>query len=255
MLMKKLVHLLSEKDDDGNAILENQLKNIEGVVVKPGLNDTEFAQEKVSQVLKDAKDYVGKDGKKRTSFSLNLKLRPDHKDVRINKYQKEISKQSKRFKINPAIAMAVTETESSFNPKATSPIPAYGLMQLVPASGARDAYTYVYGEDKFLGKRYLYKPNNNIELGCAYLGKIRHQYFQNIKDDEKALMCTVAAYNTGVGNVSRALTNSTKIAPAVKKVNKMSSQELYNTLLRDLKYEETRNYLKKVWERKEKYKA
>ena len=255
MLMKKLVHLLSEKDDDGNAILENQLKNIEGAVVKPGLNDTEFAQEKVSQVLKDAKDYIGKDGKKRTSFSLNLKLRPDHIDVRINKYQKEISKQSKRFKINSAIAMAVTETESSFNPKATSPIPAYGLMQLVPVSGARDAYSYVYGEDKFVGKRYLYKPNNNIELGCAYLGKIRHQYFQNIKDDEKALMCTVAAYNTGVGNVSRALTNSTKISPAVKKVNKMSSQELYDTLLRDLKYEETRNYLKKVWERKEKYKV
>jgi membrane-bound lytic murein transglycosylase C len=42
---------------------------------------------------------------------------------------------------------------------------------------------------------------------------------------------------------------------SVKKVNKMSSKELYNTLLRDLKYEETRNYLKKVWERKEKYKA
>jgi hypothetical protein len=35
----------------------------------------------------------------------------------------------------------------------------------------------------------------------------------------------------------------------------MSSKELYNTLLRDLKYEETRNYLKKVWERKENYKS
>ena len=42
---------------------------------------------------------------------------------------------------------------------------------------------------------------------------------------------------------------------AVKKVNKMSRKGLYNTLLRDLEYEETRNYLKKVWERKKKYRT
>jgi membrane-bound lytic murein transglycosylase C len=68
-------------------------------------------------------------------------------------------------------------------------------------------------------------------------------------------MCTVAAYNTGAGNVSRALTNTTKLSPAIKKVNQMSSKKLYKTLLKDLEHEETRNYLKKVWERKEKYKS
>ena len=66
-----------------------------------------------------------------------------------------------------------------------------------------------------------------------------------IKDDEKAMICTVAAYNTGVGNVSKALTNTTKISPLVKKVNKMSSNKLYSTLLTDLEHQETRDYLKK----------
>ena len=66
-------------------------------------------------------------------------------------------------------------------------------------------------------------------------------------------MCTVAAYNTGAGNVARALTSKTKLKPATNKANQLGSDELYKTLLKDLKYEETRNYLKKVWARKDKY--
>ena len=66
-------------------------------------------------------------------------------------------------------------------------------------------------------------------------------------------MCTIAAYNTGAGNVAKALTNNTKLKPATKKANQLGSDKLYKTLLKDLKYEETRNYLKKVWARKDKY--
>ena len=216
-------------------------------------NAEKFAKKNISDQLETSKDYTGKDGKKRKSFSFSLDLKPDHQDSRIKKYKKEIVKQSKRFKIDPSIAMAITETESSFNPKATSHIPAYGLMQLVPSSGARDAYNYVYKEDKVLKKRYLYKPKNNIELGCAYLGKIRHSWFNGIRDNNSAYMCTIAAYNTGAGNVAKALTNNTKLKPATKKANQLGSDALYKTLLKDLKYEETRNYLKKVWARKDKY--
>ena len=66
-------------------------------------------------------------------------------------------------------------------------------------------------------------------------------------------MCTVAAYNTGVGNVAKALTNRTKLKPASRKANNMSNKKLYKTLLSDLEYEETRKYLKRVWTLKEKY--
>ena len=252
-LFKKLLKFLDQKDDSGESLFKGQIKDSNGLLIKSNSNIKSFAEGQVQNTTKEITNYIGKDGKKRAAYLLKFSLHPDHKKIRSNKYGKKILKQSKRFNIDPAIAMAVTETESSFNPKATSHIPAYGLMQLVPSSGGRDAYKYVYGEDKFLGKRYLYKPNNNIELGCAYLGKIRHQYFKGIKDDEKALICTVAAYNTGVGNVARALTNSTKLSPTIKKVNSMSSATLYKTLLKDLKHAETRNYLKKVWERKEKY--
>ena len=182
-----------------------------------------------------------------------MPLKSDHVNIRADRYKQEVMKQSKRFNIDPIIAFAVMETESAFNPKAKSHIPAYGLMQLVPKSGARDAYLYVYKEDKFLDGDYLYQPRNNIELGCAYLSKIRHRYFKAIKDDERAYICAVPAYNTGIGNVAKALVNKPKLKPAAQKANSMSPDQLYKKLHKDLKYKEARDYLERVWSRKDKY--
>jgi membrane-bound lytic murein transglycosylase C len=251
-IIQKLVKVLSETDDGGHSILDDQLADENGTEINAA-NAEKFAEKNISGQLEASKDYTGKDGKDRKSFSFSLDLKPDHQDSRIKKYRKEIIKQSKRFNIEPSIAMAITETESSFNPKATSHIPAYGLMQLVPSSGARDAYNYVYKEDKVLKKRYLYKPKNNIELGCAYLAKIRYNYFKSIKDDEKAYMCSVAAYNTGIGNVAKALTGKGIINPATDEANSMSSEKLYKTLRKDLKHKEARDYLERVWSKKDKY--
>ena len=253
-LIKKLLSIIAERGDDGSTILEGQLSNKKGQTIKNGKNEKSYAIEKIINSSKNIKNYKGKDGRKRTSYKVDIKLSSDHKDKRIKKYQKEIVKQANRFDIDPSIAMAITETESSFNPKATSHIPAYGLMQLVPKSGARDAYNFVYKKDKYLNKKYLYKPKNNIELGCAYLAKIRYGYFKSIKDSDNAYLCTIAAYNTGAGNVAKALTNTTKLKPTARVANKMSSKKLYDTLIEDLEYEETQNYLRKVWSRKDKYK-
>ena len=251
-LIQKLVKVLSETDNRGDSILDDQLADENGSEINAA-NAEKFAEKNISGQLEASKDYTGKDGKKRKSFSFSLDLKPGHQKSRMNKYRKEIVKQSKRFNIEPSIAMAITETESDFNPKATSHIPAYGLMQLVPSSGARDAYQYVYDKDKFLGKRYLYNSDNNIELGCAYLAKIRYNYFKRIKDDEKAYMCSVAAYNTGIGNVAKALTGKGIINPATDEANSMSSEKLYKTLRKDLKHKEARDYLERVWSKKDKY--
>jgi len=153
----------------------------------------------------------------------------------------------------PSLVFAVIQTESNFNPKARSHIPAYGLMQLVPKSGARDAYRYLYKKDKFLRGRYLYNPKNNIELGCAYLGKLKNVYFKGIKDEKSAYYCVISAYNTGPGNVAKAMTGTTKLKPTVKKVNSMSSKKVYATLKRNLPYKETRDYLEKVINRMPQY--
>ena len=251
-LQRKLADILKAKGDDGKPMLNKQDVDKKGKTVTPATAKA-YASELVANAPVATKTYKAKDGKKRTVYTVKIPMKSDHINTRADRYKQEVLKQSKRFNIDPIIAFAVMETESAFNPKAKSHIPAYGLMQLVPKSGARDAYLYVYKKDKFLDRDYLYKPGNNIELGCAYLAKIRHQYFKSIKDDERAYICTVPAYNTGIGNVAKALVNKPKLKPAAQKANSMSPDQLYKKLMKDLKYKEARDYLERVWTRKDKY--
>jgi membrane-bound lytic murein transglycosylase C len=62
------------------------------------------------------------------------------------------------------------------------------------------------------------------------------------------LYCVIAAYNTGAGNVARAFNKdrSTSIGKASKVINQMTPQQVYDHLVVNLPYDETKNYLKKV---------
>ena len=177
---------------------------------------------------------------------VTFSLVPGHIRIRAQGYLEPVRKNARRFGISIPLAFAVMHTESYFNPKATSPVPAYGLMQLVPESGGMDAYHYVYNEKKILPADYLYKPENNIELGCAYLGLLKNDYFAGIRSPDNALYCTIAAYNTGPGNLSRAFCGKKNLKCAVDRANRMKSKALYKHLRKHLPYHETRDYLKKV---------
>ena len=251
---KRLSKLLKEKGDDGELILKDQLVDASGKAVETVGNTLGIAKDLISDKTKKVRMHFAKDGKKRTIISIKIPLSDNHMEKRRERYKELIEIEARRFNIPTEIALAIAETESAFNPKAKSHVPAYGLMQLVPKTGARDAYQWIYKKDKFISGRYLYKPRNNVELGCAYLSMIRHHYFSAIRDDELAYICAIPAYNTGVGNVSKALINKTNIREASKKANKMNKDELYDKLYSDLSSKEAKNYLKKVWTRKENYK-
>ena len=251
---KRFSKLLKEKGDDGEPILKDQLVDASGKAVETVGNTLGIAKDLISDKTKKVRMHFAKDGKKRTIISIKIPLSDNHMEKRRERYKELIEIEARRFNIPTEIALAIAETESAFNPKAKSHVPAYGLMQLVPKTGARDAYQWIYKKDKFISGRYLYKPRNNVELGCAYLSMIRHHYFSAIRDDELAYICAIPAYNTGVGNVSKALINKTNIREASKKANKMNKDELYDKLYSDLSSKEAKNYLKKVWTRKENYK-
>ena len=251
---KRLSNLLKEKGDDGQPILKDQLVDAGGKAVEGVGNTLSAAKDLIGDQTKKVRMHFAKDGKKRTIISIKIPLSDDHMKKRRERYKELIEIEARRFNIPTEIALAIAETESAFNPKAKSHVPAYGLMQLVPKTGARDAYQWIYKKDKFITGRYLYKPRNNVELGCAYLSMIRHHYFSDIRDDERAYLCAIPAYNAGVGNVSKALIDKTNIKEASKKANKMNKDELYDKLYSDLKSNEAKNYLKKVWTRKENYK-
>jgi len=247
-LKKKLEQIVQVKADDKKPLLKDQLQTSTGKKVTAE-NSRSFAEETVKKNKVKKQQIQSKDGKTRVKYTVKVRMLPNHLDVRAKRYKDEVIKQSKRFNIDPRVAFAIMHTESSFNPKARSHVPAYGLMQLVPKSGARDAYNYVYKKDKLVRGRYLYKPKNNIELGCAYISKLRHVYFKDVSNDESAYYCTIASYNTGAGNVARSFTGKTKLKPAVKAVNSKSSKDVYKHLKRNLPYKETRDYLVRVRDR------
>ncbi|MDH5545229.1 MAG: transglycosylase SLT domain-containing protein [Gammaproteobacteria bacterium] len=168
-------------------------------------------------------------------------------------YDGIVGKVSRKEDVPPAIIFAVMETESNFNPLAKSHIPAYGLMQIVPRSAGLDATNYLYGEGRLLSPSFLYNSDNNIVIGSAYLHVLYHQYLGKIENPVSRLYCTVAAYNTGAGNVAKAFGHGTNIKRATQSINQLSPKQVYATLLKKLPHAETRRYLKDVSLRLEKY--
>lgn len=175
----------------------------------------------------------------------------DHDQSQQKKYASQVTRESKRFDIEAALIYAIIETESSFNPYAMSHIPAYGLMQIVPQTAGRDAYRLIHKKDKAPSKNYLFKPDNNIEMGTAYLHILDTKYLGKVKHEKSREYCVIAAYNTGSGNVLKAFDSDR--GRAVEKINQLSSQQVYQHLVNHLKYEEARHYVQKVTRNKTKY--
>ena len=160
------------------------------------------------------------------------------------KYRAVVLRYAEQYKMSPSLVFAIIRTESNFNPYAVSSAPAYGLMQLVPTSGGREAYRRAKGEDVAPTRDYLFDPQNNVELGTAYLNVLMFNQLDEVANEVSREYCVIAAYNTGPGNVLR--TFSKNRTTAVQQINGLQPAVLYDKLRSNLPYQETRNYLEKV---------
>lgn len=91
---------------------------------------------------------------------------------------------TRKHDVELALVLAIIDVESRFNPQATSPKGAAGLMQLMPALAAR------------YGVRNRYDVQQNLEAGILYL-KDLHKIHQG------NLPLMLAAYNAGENAVLR----------------------------------------------------
>jgi len=187
-------------------------------------------------------------------YSLTVKLPSNTMIKRSKTYEANVRKNAKRFDLPVALVFAIMHTESSFNPFAKSHIPAYGLMQIVPRSAGIDSYVFLHKKKKIPTANYLYDSANNIEMGSAYLHILYYRYLKSVKNPTSRLYCAIAGYNTGAGNVAYAFIGNNSVKKASKKINRMSSQEVYDYLIKNLKYEEARHYLERVSKRINSYK-
>lgn len=207
----------------------------------------------------------GADGKKRIVYTAHLKMVPDHIRRRAQPYLSLVNKHAAQHRIPTPLVLAIIENESMFNPNARSPVPAFGLMQLVPSSGAREGYRYVYKRDRVVSDTFLYNPDNNVLLGTAFMNRLYYRYLQGIKNPESRQWAMVAAYNTGAGNVFRSFAgqysrsrfgNRSKWKEtALREINRRSPEQVYTYLKHHLPYQETRTYMGKIRKSINKYKT
>lgn len=187
---------------------------------------------------------------------ITIRMVANFEDQKAQKYLQVVRKYAKQYNVSPSLVLGVIRTESSFNPHAVSSAPAYGLMQLVPTSGGREAYRRARNEDIVPSTDYLFDAENNIELGAAYLSVLTYDQLDGVDDRTSRDYCVISAYNTGPSNVMRAFTEAKgkqRFADGLQRINSLSPAQVFQKLHKNLPYAETRNYLPTVNTNRKRY--
>ena len=134
---------------------------------------------------------------------------------------------SKENGLDPVLVAALIRQESNFNPLATSPAGARGLMQLMPAVGKTVA------DSKGIGPwdpELLYQPAINIKLGTAHLSGLAHKYPEVVK--------VLAAYNAGESRVEKWSTKTGAADPEVftERIPFVETRDYVRTIIRNRAY-------------------
>jgi membrane-bound lytic murein transglycosylase C len=251
------VDLFSDKEItlSGQPYLQDLVVDQNNAVIKSRDDMERYADFLVNNRLQQRSIDVN--GTPKTVFYVQMNMVNAYIDKRALQYAGVVRQNADKTRVSRSLIYAIIRIESSFNPYAVSSAPAYGMMQLVPTSGGREAYRKSRGEDVIPSKEFLFVPENNIEFGAAYLGVLLYDSpLRDIRDPVSREYCAIAAYNTGPSNVYRAFSDKNGRArqdEALDAVNAMRPEEVYNALRAKLPYAETRAYVANAVQAKKRY--
>jgi len=135
----------------------------------------------------------------------------------------------------PALVLGITRQESGFDPAVRSGADARGMMQLLPSTAAIVARKMGVGYSASM----LYEPDYNMRLGSSYLGSIVNQF-------SGSYIMAAAGYNAGPGRPA-AWVNMCGDPRA-------GSQDPLD-FIECIPFSETRNYVMRVMENMQVYRA
>lgn len=182
---------------------------------------------------------------------VELALDANHKQVRAARFAHYIEAAAREFGLDPNLLYAIMETESHFNPFAVSRTGALGLMQIMPERAGRDAMKLLTGVSRAPTQVELIDPKTNIRLGAAYLALLQQHYLKAIEHPRSREYAVIAAYN---GGASRAIAVFSDNPPqAMRSINALPPQMVYDSIKRRHASAETRGYLEKVTTAKSRY--
>jgi soluble lytic murein transglycosylase len=136
-------------------------------------------------------------------------------------YWDSIKRESARLGLDPYIIAALIGQESTFDPQIKSPANAWGLMQVVPATGRRLARSL---EIRNFSTRRLTEPELNLRLGTYYFARLIQQF--------GGTYYALASYNAGENRVVR------------WKAERPGLDE--DEFIDDIPFPETQNYVKRI---------
>ncbi|WP_417561242.1 murein transglycosylase domain-containing protein [Marinomonas sp.] len=232
-------------DTEGVPFLYPQVMDHDGKLVQYRWRAERYSNYLVSNKLKKSSSN------RKTVYAVEFNLVAQHEHLRQEKYSQYVIAAAKRYNLSPALIYGIIETESSFNPYAVSPANAYGLMQVVPATAGRDVYNLVKKKSGEPSKEVLFSPENNIDIGSAYLHILQTRYLVKVSNKVSQEYSIISAYNGGTGNVLKTFDNDR--TRAMNKINQTSTSNVYKKLRYDHPRTESRNYLEKVTKAKKKY--
>tara|TARA_S200000501_G_scaffold140098_1_gene132458 strand:- start:60 stop:1160 length:1101 start_codon:yes stop_codon:yes gene_type:complete len=186
-------------------------------------------------------------------FEVTIRMIDAHKKIAGAKYVSFVKAACLEYSVSSSLVMAIMETESSFNPLARSRSNALGLMQVKANTAGRDYFSLIKGYKHTPSSKFLYSPKNNIEVATGYLNILSSRYLRGIEDPKKLEYAMISSYNGGAGNLWKSLDKSGNKTKALKRINQMSTKQFYWFLTNRHIRQETREYLKKVNDRKSKY--
>ncbi|WP_371188709.1 transglycosylase SLT domain-containing protein [Thalassotalea maritima] len=204
---------------------------------------TELEKEKETLTTADADKVNALLGKNMKTYRISL---DGARVKRAEHFLASVKNNANKWQLDPELILAIMETESSFNPVAQSPIPAFGLMQVVPSTAGLDVNRRKFQDNNKPSQATLFNSTENIKFGSAYLNILLTSYLNEVKNPVSRLYCAIAAYNTGIGNLARAFNKGDKNRKkAIAVINTLTPDEVYQVIQKRT-HTETQRYLVKV---------
>lgn len=183
------------------------------------------------------------------SFQIPLTERKGYEP--IEKYHNVVAGYASQFNISKDLVFAIMEVESSFNPKAVSRSNAMGLMQLKAEAAGKDVFKLIDSREGQPSEQELFDSENNIRMGTAYLGLLKHEYLASVRNKKSKELLAIASYNGGLSTVLALFADDKD--KAVEKINRLHPKQVYRTLRERHESDETRRYIDKVLQAKDRY--